>query len=136
MARHRSAHAMLASIFVLRGASSLQDPKPLLEPAAPVIDALRGPLGITTDTATLVRVNGGVQAAAGLGLALGILPRASAVLLAGSLVPTTLAGHGFWREQDPAKRHGAETDFLKNLAIMGGLLLVATERGSRRRLKS
>jgi hypothetical protein len=58
------------------------------------------------DNELLVRINGGVQILAGATLLLGIKPRLSAVALAGSLIPTTLAGHSFWEmEGGDAKAH-------------------------------
>jgi uncharacterized membrane protein YphA (DoxX/SURF4 family) len=79
----------------------------------------------------LVRANGAAMVVAGSALALGRWPRAAAVVLAGSLVPTTLAGHAFWQETDPAKHTGQQTQFLKNLGLFGGLLLVvANNRAS------
>src|SRR6478752_4000347 len=71
-----------------------------------------------------VQFNGAVQVGAGITLALGILPRLSALLLAGSLVPTTLAGHRFWEEEEDAARAQQTIQFLKNLGMLGGLLLV------------
>ena len=48
----------------------------------------------------------------------------SALALAGSLVPTTLAGHRFWEEEDDAARAQQTVQFLKNLAMFGGLLMI------------
>jgi putative oxidoreductase len=70
---------------------------------------------------------GFAQVTAGLTLALGKLPRLSAVVLAGSLVPTTLAGHRFWEEDDPAKRSAQTIQFLKNVSMFGGLLLAVAD---------
>jgi putative oxidoreductase len=47
-------------------------------------------------------------------------------VLAAGLVPTTLAGHPFWgvpKEQRAAHR----TQFLKNVSLLGGLLLAAVD---------
>lgn len=54
-------------------------------------------------------------------LALGIASRAAATVLAGSLVPTTLVGHPFWKAE---ARAAQKIQFTKNLAMLGGLLLV------------
>ena len=70
-------------------------------------------VGIDADTEQLVKLNGAVQVAAGTTLALGILPRVSALVLAASLVPTTLAGHRFWEEEDEAARAQQTVQFLK-----------------------
>ena len=74
-----------------------------------------------------VRANGVTMVAAGLALALGIFPRLAAGILAASMVPTTLAGHPFWKESDPQKRSGHRIHFLKNVSIIGGLLLAAAD---------
>ena len=59
---------------------------------------------------------------------MGIVPRLSAGLLASSLIPTTLAGHRFWVETDASAHKTQRMQFLKNLAILGGLLLIVSER--------
>ena len=66
-----------------------------------------------------------VQLGAGGMLAAGILPRLAALALAMSVVPTTVAGHRFWEIEDPVQRARQRTQFLKNTAILGGLLLAA-----------
>jgi hypothetical protein len=58
---------------------------------------------------------------------------AAALTLAGSLVPTTVAGHGFWTISDPVSRQQQRAHFDKNLAIFGGLLAAAAIRPARRR---
>ena len=60
-------------------------------------------------------------------LAAGFLPRVGALAIAATLVPTTLAGHPFWKEEDPAKRKTQRVQFLKNMAMMGGVLLAAVD---------
>ena len=60
-------------------------------------------------------------------LAAGFLPRVGAMAIAASLVPTTFAGHPFWKEEDPAKRKAQRIQFLKNMAMMGGVLLAAVD---------
>lgn len=101
--------------------------------AAPVVDKLRSVLPspvaglIPADPTAAVRLNGGVQVVSGLLLATGRVPRLASLALAGTLVPTTLAGHPFWQEADPAKRRQQQVQFLKNLGLMGGLLLAAVD---------
>jgi uncharacterized membrane protein YphA (DoxX/SURF4 family) len=48
-----------------------------------------------------------------------------------SLVPTTLAGHPFWHEADQAARAQQRIHFLKNVAMLGGLILAAGDTGGR-----
>ena len=78
----------------------------------------------------MVRVNGVAMVAGGTALALGIKPKLAAVALIGSLVPTTLAGHRFWEEEAEQERRMQETQFLKNLGLIGGLLILLSKRRS------
>lgn len=73
---------------------------------------------------TLVIFNGAVMAVGGTMLALDIAPRLTALALLGSLVPTTMVGHAFWKEESEATRKAQYTQFMKNLSMIGGLLLV------------
>jgi len=50
---------------------------------------------------------------------------------AGSLVPTTLAGHRFWEADDRSQRDAQLTPFTKNAAMLGGLLAAALDTGGR-----
>jgi uncharacterized membrane protein YphA (DoxX/SURF4 family) len=68
-----------------------------------------------------------VQVGAGLMFATGKFVRPAALLLAGTLVPTTIAGHPFWNNDDPAARNNNQVHFLKNLGLLGGLLLAAVD---------
>jgi len=86
---------------------------------------------VPLDTTTLVQLNGAVQVGAGIMLAIGRAPRLSALVLAGTLVPTTLAGHRFWEEEDPQVRTQQRTQFLKNATMLGGLILAAVDTGGR-----
>lgn len=66
--------------------------------------------------------------AGGAALILDVLPRAAALGLVASLVPTTIAGHPFWRQDDPASRTAHRIQALKNTGLAGGLLAVAARR--------
>jgi uncharacterized membrane protein YphA (DoxX/SURF4 family) len=76
-----------------------------------------------------VVINAAVMVCAGLLLGLGITPRLASALLLGSMIPTTLVGHPFWKEEPGSQRQNQETQFLKNLSMIGGLLMVLTEKG-------
>ncbi len=116
------ARPLLAATFVAGGADGLRSPGPRIEAAEQA--------GLE-DAAKLVRVNAATQLIAGLALATGRLPRLSALALAGSLVPTTYIGHPFWSESDKAKRTTQQIHFLKNLGLLGGLLITAADTGGR-----
>jgi putative oxidoreductase len=64
------------------------------------------------------------EALGGLSLLLGFKARWGALLLFLFLIPTTLIFHDFWTLTG-ALRQDMQIHFLKNLAIMGGLLMVA-----------
>ena len=76
-------------------------------------------------------INAGVHIAGGLALATGRAPRLSALALAATLVPTTVAGHRFWEESDPAAKAQQKTHFFKNVSMLGGLLLASVDTEGR-----
>lgn len=127
------ARIMMSSMFVAGGLDALLHP----EPKAPIARDVAAMVAASIpglpeqDTETLIRLNGGVQVGAGALLALGRLPRLSALALAGSLVPTTFAGHRFWEQEDEAQRKQQQIHFLKNVAMFGGLLLAAADTEGR-----
>lgn len=123
------ARPMLAGMFVYGGIDTLRHPESKLPAAEPVLEPVSRSTGLAPRQ--LVTINAGVQVGAGVALALGILPRPAAALLAASLIPTTLAGHRFWEEDDPSAKRGHVVHLLKNVAALGGLVLAATSTGGR-----
>ena len=113
----------LAAMFITGGADALFDPGPRAPKAAEI--------GVPLDPEVAVRANGAAMLAAGVALALGLWPRPAAAVLAGSLVPTTLAGHPYWQVEDPAMRRQQRVHFFKNVGLFGGALLVLGERRRR-----
>ncbi|MFF4155916.1 DoxX family membrane protein [Streptomyces sp. NPDC001678] len=124
------ARPLLASAFISAGVQTVRRPELLAPVAAPVALAIADWIPVLPrDARALVRLNGAVHLGAGGLLALGILPRLSALTLAASLVPTTLAGHAYWREDDPGKRMQHRVAFFANVSILGGLLAIAADHG-------
>ena len=119
------ARPLMASMFIAGGADTLRNPGPRPE--------LVRKAGLN-DPEKLVRINGATQLLGGLALATGRLPRLSALALAGSLVPTTYIGHAFWSESDQGARQQQQIQFLKNLSMLGGLMLAAADTGGRESL--
>jgi putative oxidoreductase len=119
------ARFLLAWVFVRSAQDVLRKPEPRAESAAWLLDPMRGFVPfLPEDNLILVRANAAVQlAAAGL-LLTGRLPRLAALVMAASMVPTTLGGHAYWRHDDPTRRSQHQVHFDKNVAIVGGLLLV------------
>ncbi|HWG99243.1 MAG TPA: DoxX family protein [Pilimelia sp.] len=131
-----AARALLGAIFVYTGARAVADPDRLVPQAKRVTDRVtplleKADARLPTETRTLVTLNGAAQLAGGLMLATGHLTRPAAGLLAGSLLPTTVAAHPFWAAQDAAERRDQRVDFLKNLGLLGGLLLAAADTEGR-----
>ena len=124
----RIARPMLASIFVVGGLDAVQHPagKATKVDVEAVADPLDVNVGrIPLDPETLVRINGAVQIGAGVLLATGRFRRLASLALIGSIIPTTYAGHRFWEETDPVTRAQQKIHFLKNLGLLGGLILAA-----------
>lgn len=111
----------MAGIFVYGGFEALRAPGGRAKKAEK--------LGLASPE-TMVRANGAAMIAGGTALALGWKPKLTALALIGSLVPTTMAGHRFWEEGDPKGRSLQLTQFLKNLALVGGLLVLLSKRRS------
>ena len=119
---------MLASVFVNGGIETLRNPGARAEMAGPVTE-IGEPAPFPDDTDQLVKVNAVVQVVGGALLGLGKLRRLAAVALAVTLVPTTLAGHRFWEKENPAERAQQQTQFAKNMGLLGGLILAAVDTG-------
>ena len=131
------ARPLLSMIFIAQGANSIRNPEPLVPKAQPVTDRLvpmvkkvaPAQVGdrIPDTTVNLIRLNGAVHVVGGLALATGKGRRVAASVLAASLVPTTVAGHPFWLEKDKMVRNQQRIQFMKNLGVLGGLLLAAVD---------
>lgn len=118
------ARPLLASVFVVGGAAALKDPGRRVEKAQPLADAVKKAVPDAPVTASnLVRANAAIHVAAGTAMATGTFPRTSALALAATMPATTYAGHQFWNETDPVSRTNQLNHFLKNLGLLGGLLL-------------
>jgi putative oxidoreductase len=119
---------MVASIFILQGYDTFRRPERVAPRAEPVVRQLSDRIpAVPAKTEDAVRLNGAVQMVAGLLLSLGWFPRLAALVLAGTLVPTTAAGHRFWEAEDDAGRAQQRIHFLKNLSMFGGLLIAAAD---------
>jgi putative oxidoreductase len=75
--------------------------------------------------ALCVPVSGLMALAGGLSVASGYRTQWGVWLLIAFLVPVTVMMHGFWRLHDPQAVHIQQAMFLKNVALVGGALLLA-----------
>jgi putative oxidoreductase len=129
----RIARPLLASSFIYGGIDTLRNPQSRVAGAAPIVEQITEvadkqlPVRVSRDVEQWVKIDAAVKVGAGSLFALGKFPRLSALLLTGSIVPTTLAGHRFWEHDDPKERFGQLSHFLKNLGLLGGLLIAAVD---------
>ena len=112
-------HILLSGIFITGGAQAFMQPGGRVNKVAEA--------GLP-EPKQVVELNGAAMVIGGALLGLGIAPKLAAAMLIGTLVPTTFVGHAFWKEDTPAGRNSQGTQFFKNLGLLGGLLLVLTEK--------
>lgn len=113
----RLAHAAIGFPFIWLGYDAATEPGGRVAAAEA--------LGLPSPEAT-VRLNGAAMVVGGLALCANVLPRAAATGLIASLIPTTMAGHGFWKmDRDDPARTAQRIQVLKNLALVGALAEIA-----------
>ena len=112
-------HVLLGYMFITGGYGAFS------EPGARV--TLVDQAGIPAPRQAVI-LNGTVMVVGGTALAIGFLPKLAALVLIGSLVPTTLVGHSYWQDENPQSRRGNQIHFNKNLAMIGGLVAVLFEK--------
>ncbi|MFE3756064.1 DoxX family protein [Nocardia tengchongensis] len=133
----RIAHPMLATAFVADGIDTLTDPDPRIKTATAALQKSEQRLPPTvaaylpSDPARLVRINAAIRIGGGALLAIGKLPRLSTAVLAATFVPAALSEPGFWTEHDPERRASRRNDQLKDVSLLGGLLIASTDRRGR-----
>lgn len=127
----RIARPLLSAAFISSGLDQFRHPATKAEAARPLVGQLSSSLSLPNDPEKLVRANGAAMAAAGSLLAMGRLPRLSSLVLASTLVPTTYVAHPFWEAKDPEQRREQRTQFVKNLGLLGGVLLAAVDTEGR-----
>lgn len=72
----------------------------------------------------LVPASGALAILGGLSVLLGFRARIGAAFLVAFLVPVTLTMHAFWKVADPQMQQMQYLNFMKNLGLLGGALLV------------
>jgi uncharacterized membrane protein YphA (DoxX/SURF4 family) len=73
---------------------------------------------------TAVFVTGLMMLLGGLGILLGVYVGLSVLLLAAFLLGTTFTMHQFWKITDPSAKMGERINFMKNLALLGAVLMI------------
>jgi putative oxidoreductase len=72
----------------------------------------------------LVPIAGILCIVGGLSIILGYKARIGAAMIILFLVPVTLVFHHFWTIADPGARQMSMVDFLKNISILGGAIMI------------
>jgi putative oxidoreductase len=106
--------ALFASIFLMA---------PLSHFSAPTI-AYAAQHGVP-DAGLIVPAAGVVAGLGGLSILLGLQARIGALLIILFLVPVSLTMHAFWLETNPVMAGMQQAMFMKNVAMLGGALLIA-----------
>jgi len=112
------ARVLVALVFLANGFGVIpqaQPAKELAEFGAPA--ALVPPLMLAARAIEIV---------GGFGLMIGIYPQIAAIAVIAFLVPATFVAHDFWRAVGTPAYVPQLLQFLKNTAMTGGLLLIAT----------
>src|SRR5580692_5091822 len=115
------ARVMISMVFLLNGLGVIDQTE-----AARELVARGAPSHLVP---FLMLVGRSVEIIGGFALAFGILQRVAAVALIAFLVAATYVGHAFWLSTAGTPVFvGQLINFLKNLAMMGGLLFVGSTR--------
>jgi len=108
---------LLAAIFLVSGVAKLTDTSGTIQHMTAA--------GIPYPE-TLALVAGAAEVLGAISIATGLLARVGSLGLFLYLIPTTLIFHAFWKEAGEA-RLPQMVNFMKNLAIMGGLAVLAAQ---------
>lgn len=106
---------LLALIFIVSGFGKLTN---YAATEAYMASAGLPMVGLLLPLTILVELGGGLL------IALGLITRVVAIVMFLFLVPVSLVFHHFW-DLPAAQAMGQQIHFLKNLSIMGGMLLLA-----------
>jgi len=79
--------------------------------------------GVPTPKAA-VAFSGLLLLVGGLSILLGIYPTVGAIALVLFLAPVTFMMHAFWKVQDAQMKMGEQVNFMKNLALLGAVLML------------
>ncbi|MGX6447559.1 DoxX family protein [Patulibacter sp. S7RM1-6] len=109
------ARVLLAAIFLLSAIGHLTQSKGMAQYAASK--------GVPAAEAGVI-ASGLVFLLGGLAIVLGVWADLGALAIALTLIPVSVMMHPFWKETDPQAKQGEQIHFNKNLALIGGLLVL------------
>jgi len=111
------ARVFLALVFLHGGLRQIRFPELVAEVARNARPG-KGP------PEAVVRLAGVVATVAAAGIVLGVWIDLAAIALIAYLLPVTVQVHAFWRHTEPRKRRMVRTEFLMNVCVVGGLLML------------
>jgi uncharacterized membrane protein YphA (DoxX/SURF4 family) len=128
----RIARPLLSVAFIGQGVESLLNPKSAAEAAAPAVDGLQAlpdsvARSMPDDPQTFAQITAAVQIGGGLLLATGKLPRLASAVLAVTVLPANVGRYSFWNETDPERKAALRREFLKDLSLVGGLMIASAD---------
>jgi putative oxidoreductase len=120
MARHDAfialiARILIATLFLVACKGKLTDPASF----AGYVASQGGP-----SSTILAFIAGLVELVGGLAILVGFQTRWAALLLFGFTIVATAIGHQFWHVTDPAMHMDQQIHFMKNLVILGAMLML------------
>jgi putative oxidoreductase len=118
----RLARPLLGVTFIAAGTDGLRDVDRRARNAST--------LGVS-DPRAATRALAGTQIGAGALLVLGRFPRLASLALAATVIPDAVTGHAFWSEQDKQGRQAQRSLFVRDLGLLGGLLVSVADTGGR-----
>lgn len=131
------ARPLLAAWFIYGGVESIIDPEHRAERSAKLIDPALKEVGLEeVPTSVLVQAHGVATVAAATALAFSKTPKTSATALGLLAAITAVAGRPFWLEEPGHAREAGREAFIKNISLLGGVMIAATAGNSRKRRKA
>ncbi len=118
----RLARPLLAAPFVLDGVTTLKSPQGHVE------DVRQAGL---PEPETVVQAASALKIGAGLMLGTGRLSRLSSLALVGAAGANAAIHHPFWKQADEQAKAAMRTQLLRDLGLLGGLLVSAAATGGR-----
>ena len=107
---------LLGGFFIISGVRHFQH--------LPMMAGFTGSKGVPQPKLA-VMVSGMMIIVGGLSILLGVRPHLGIALVSVFLLPVTLLMHQYWKHTDPMMRINDQVNFMKNVAMAGGLLMVA-----------
>lgn len=129
------ARPLLATGFIAAGVDRLRDADQTAEQLRPTLKRVGGMVpsaaAVTDNPQLVAKVLGATQVGAGALLALGKLPRLSGLLLTGTAVLNAVVEYKNAETDTTEERKARRAALLKNLSLIGAVLLVAVDTDGR-----